>query len=162
MRTVYKVVMLMLAGLLVLMTGMPFAFAKKVDVQRSYPLFNELRMKPAKWDFASEVSFIDSSTALKKPIQVKLGRYLSPSGKVYYFGVVELTGHHWLYVANRRQFLSIEKWKRYIHNISDYELIGASLGVYSGPITVTLATSSGATHGKTRRASGSTSAPPSK
>ncbi len=104
-------------------------------------LYDNLRAPGAKWSVAQEYVFIDKVADRYRAS--KDGEYCTsfqtPNGQLYYFGVAETSRMKQpIFIVNHRVFPTLEKFKHYIHDRSDFELIGASLGVYNGPITVSL------------------------
>lgn len=119
--------------------GQPAVMAKEVAASpRPLSLFNNLSVPPARWAYEAESAYVMGLPSWTETADLTLKLYATPDGKHYYFGVVSLPDRHTLFVANRKLFHSLAQWKSYIRDQSDFELIGASLGVYNGPITVTV------------------------
>ncbi|MCY0876169.1 MAG: hypothetical protein OWT28_07875 [Firmicutes bacterium] len=130
---------LCLAALLVgFLVVVPVAFAKETSQPPALSLFDNLKVPPAKWTYRSELDSLSALASLENATEVSVKTFVTPDHKRYYFGVATFPDHHIMLVANRTVFASLAQWKAYIHNQSDYELVGASLGVYNGPITVTV------------------------
>ncbi|MCY0900972.1 MAG: hypothetical protein OWU32_02155 [Firmicutes bacterium] len=126
-----------------MMLGVVPAFAAKAPIAATqtyalpaYPLFDNLKVASAKWSYADEMQYVQSlrlgsTVDLVKPFR-------APNGQVFFCGVISLAHRQRLFLVNRQTFTSLAKWRSYIQDASDFELIGHTLGVYTGPITVTV------------------------
>jgi len=134
-------VSVMLASTMVL--GAVPAFAAKAPITRmqtsavpAYPLFNNLKVAAAKWSYADELQYVQSLRPGSAEVLIK--PFQAPNGQLFFCGVISLPHRQRLYLVNREIFTSLAKWRSYIQDASDFELIGHTLGVYTGPITVTI------------------------
>jgi hypothetical protein len=123
------------------------AFAQSHAVAQKWPqrpLYDNLSIRPAHWSQLAEERAIARMVRRHHLTNVSLRAVeaIAPDGKTYYFAVVKEQGKHGktLFVVDRKAFLTLARMRKYVKDQSDFELIGASLGFYSGPITVTVST----------------------
>lgn len=123
--------------------GYPALAAEQTIVMNQNPgrLFDNLHAPAANWSVPDESRYVDS---LMKPLSADgansmMAQFVTPNGHHYFFGIVR-TDHpvNVIYFANKRSFQTLDQFKAFIHDTSDWELIGTSLGIYAGPISVSL------------------------
>ena len=109
-------------------------------------LYENLRMGGAKWKVQQEVHFVHhvslSWLHLFQP-QSQVELFVNPKApfQKFYIAVIKNSnGKPVAYMINRKIFFSLGSFRRSIHDPSDWEMIGRTLGLYSGTISVPLGT----------------------
>lgn len=105
-------------------------------------LYENLHVNGARWSVVQESHFIHLvGTSFHGMGQCELGQFVNPRSphQKYYFAVLKNTlGKPVAYAINRRIFLSLINFRHAIHDHSDWEMIGSTLGLYSGTVSVPL------------------------
>lgn len=134
-----------LAILLTGLMGFSPAVASKVSLNSSQlvnPLFDNLRLREARWSLRQEYAFVErllQSAGYEEVHSLICRAFAAPNGRLYYFGIDRSPYlRHPIFIANHDVFLSYGRFRKHIHDLYDFELIGANLGFYKGPITVLL------------------------